>query len=116
MKDTNTNQTKKETQMEKKAIEPINKDQVLSVYSGEANACCCGCKGKHSYRESAIARAVASKKRGYPIDDNEVSERSVSFVVNKINANLGDAENYESFWSFETPTRLYIAYKVEQGA
>lgn len=96
-----------------KVTEPITKDQVLSVYSGEANACCCGCKGKHSYRASAIARAVASKKRGYKVDDDEVNERSVNFVVNKLNKNLDQVEDGGSYWSLDTFTRVYIAYKVQ---
>ena len=60
-----------------KATTLIAKDQIISVYSGRPG-CCCGCLGKHSYPSSPIARQVASKKRGYPIDDDEISDRTES--------------------------------------
>ena len=95
-----------------KATTTIKKDQVLSVYSGRPG-CCCGCLGKHSYPSSPIARQVASKKRGYKIDDDEISDRNITMIVNKLNKNLGEVEDGGSYFSFETPSRLYIAYKLE---
>lgn len=31
-------------------IESLSLEQVTSAYSGIANKCCCGCKGKHYHR------------------------------------------------------------------
>lgn len=113
MKETTSTPNQKGNSMSQKLTEPINRDDVLSVYNGEAGKCCCGCAGKHSYPKSGIARQVAGKKRGYPITDDECSDRSVTFVVNKINANLADAQDHGDFVCFDTPTRTYIAYKVQ---
>ena len=91
----------------------VNKDQVLSVYSG-AHGCACGCLGNHRYRADAKLRALAAERRGYEISDDEVSERSVSFVVNKINKNWADAEVSGDMVVFETETRVYIAYLISE--
>jgi len=95
-----------------KATTTIKKDEILSVYSGRPG-CCCGCRGKHSYPTSPIARNVASKKRGYPIDDDECNDGNITRIVNLLNRNLGDVEDGGSYFSLETPSRLYIAYRLE---
>ena len=77
-----------------KVATPIDKDQVASVYNGEAHKCCCGCCGTHTKNEPE-------------------GSRKVSFVVNKLNANLDKVEDGGSYWAFETETRVYIAYKRE---
>ena len=48
----------------------VEVDKVVSVYSGRAHKCCCGCSGKHTY---ASEYAPYGKEiRGYPIDADEV--------------------------------------------
>ncbi len=89
---------------------PIDINKVMSVYSGIDGKCCCGCSGKHSY---ALAHMhVAGIDRGYAIDDDEVSDRSVKIIVSKINANLVDAEYAEGHVAVTVGTRLLVAYFV----
>lgn len=63
-------------------ISKINVNKVKSVYSGRPG-CCCGCQGKHSY--ASATRIEAGKSRGYEVSDDEVSDRSVKMIVNKLN-------------------------------
>lgn len=93
-------------------FEPITTDQVLSTYNGKANSCCCGCSGKHSYPTDPILRTLAGMNRGYSIDDDECSDRSMKLTINKLNKNRTEVEDGGSYWCYETPTRVYIAYKL----
>jgi hypothetical protein len=102
----------KENSMTTTTLQPITADEILSVYNGKARACCCGCKGTHSYPSSPTARLMAGKRRGYEINDNEVNDRKIAFVIRTLNANLEDVEDGGSFYCYETPTRMYVAYKV----
>jgi hypothetical protein len=95
---------------------PIDKSEVRSVYTGRVGKCCCGCAGNHRY--ASASREASGKRRGYPIQDDEVSDRSVSIVVNKINQRIaeggvvmeGDGLGQGSLFSFETESRQIIAY------
>jgi len=95
----------------------IDKSQIEGVYSGIDGRCCCGCAGKHTYA-SAFQKA-AGKRRGYKVDDCEVSDRTVALIVNKINAAPAESReyhdgNYRKFHTAVIGGRLYIAYLVEQ--
>ncbi len=57
---------------------------VVSVYSGKAGKCCCGCSGTH--RVASAHRQAAAKSRGYAVDDDEVSDRSVKLIYKKVEA------------------------------
>ncbi len=81
---------------------------VRSVYSGVAGACMCGCKGKHRY--ASAYRDQSSKARGYVVSDDEVSDRSITMIVNKINANLQDAEYDADYVAVDVGNRTYVAY------
>lgn len=61
----------------------INVENVMSVYTGEAKTCMCGCKGNHRY--ASALRANASYRRGYVVGDDEVSDISVKRAVNRLN-------------------------------
>lgn len=63
----------------------ITVNDVCSVYSGRAQACCCGCAGVHRY--ASALRAEASEVRGYPVTDDDISDRRVKAVLNKIQKN-----------------------------
>ena len=89
----------------------IKLEKVLSVYSGINGKCCCGCSGKHTY--SSTRREEAGKDRGYEIEDDEVNDRTVKMMVNKINKQieLGNVlDNNEDLVSCVVGQRLYIAY------
>jgi hypothetical protein len=112
----------------RKATAPIDKSKIKSVYSGR-HGCCCGCNGNHRYA-SAFAEEL-SKERGYPVD---VSDRSVSIIVNKMNRIIAagneppediemwdDKEIFQVFeapglgegarlWTYTTEERIIIAY------
>lgn len=96
------------------------KATVASVYSGGRSRCACGCSGKHTYASQWTE--WASKNRGYTVGEDEVSDRSVSYVVNKI-ARIANGEQdgvvevYEGphtrFVSAEQNGRMYVAYLVD---
>lgn len=87
---------------------------VVSVYSGVAGMCCCGCSGKHTY--STTHRQYADKERGYPhpITDDEVNDGVVKRIINKMNnaAKLGTTVEAiaPGCLTMTVGKRLYIAY------
>lgn len=84
---------------------------LLSVYSGKPG-CCCGCNGKHSY--ASAHQALAGEHRGYEVSDDEVSDKAVTRVFNKLVANASElVVEYPSNVSFTTKTRIYIAYFLD---
>src|ERR1041385_7510368 len=97
-------------QEERTALETstINVNDVMSVYSGLDGACCCGCAGKHTY--ASQYQAVASKHRGYTVDNDEVSDRTVKMIVRKMNQYPGKMEHDLGHVAVVVNTRLYIAY------
>jgi hypothetical protein len=93
----------------------ININNVMSVYSGKNGRCCCGCSGKHTY--ASQYHAIASKDRGYKVDEDEISDRTVKMIVNRMNKLLSETNakpEYKStlkdFASIVNGERLYIAY------
>jgi hypothetical protein len=54
-------------------------EHVLSVYSGKAGACMCGCSGKHYYHPSHRWEAGAS--RGYEVDEDECNKGMITRVL-----------------------------------
>lgn len=66
-------------------VEEIKIEDVLSVYSGKADSCCCGCAGKHYYKSNTDDRNAASKERGYPVQDDEVSDSMIKKVTRIVN-------------------------------
>lgn len=82
-------------------------DNVASAYSGKVGRCCCGCSGKHTY--ASALRAEASKSRGYEVRDEEVNDRTVKIIFNKVMKN-GFKKITDTYYSYETDTRLYVVY------
>lgn len=62
-------------------VTSINLENVVSVYSGR-RGCCCGCRGKHTYAKAH--QAYGSQHRGYAVGDDEVNDRTVKLIVNKV--------------------------------
>lgn len=85
-------------------------DNVASVYSGKVGRCCCGCSGKHTY--ASALRDEAGKSRGYEVRDEEINDRTVKMIFNKImKAYYKDVTKInETCYSYETETRLYVLY------
>jgi len=99
----------------------IKIDDVMSVYSGINGQCCCGCAGKHTY--ASKYQKIASKDRGYEVGDEEVSDRTVKLIVNKMNKYLaipGNKPEYtnkkmlKELISIVKGEHLYIAYLLKK--
>lgn len=95
-------------------LDTLTVDKIMSVYSGK-HGCCCGCVGKHT--TASAHRETNSKDRGYPVTDDEVSDRSVKIIFNKIMSfPRGQIEVDKTYISIDTETRRYIAYLVPSNA
>lgn len=99
----------------------IDINKVQSVYSGKNGRCCCGCAGKHTY--ASKYKKVGSRDRGYVVQPEEVSDRTVKLIVNKMNKLLAipgakpeylDKKTLKEFASIVQGDRLYIAYFVKE--
>lgn len=84
-------------------------DNVRSVYSG-AHGCMCGCIGKHRYNPAFIDEASAA--RGYAVQEDEVSARSIKTVITKLKkaGAMVDNGDKNSYVFAETATRIYVVY------
>lgn len=88
----------------------IDLEKVVSVYSGKAGECCCGCSGKHTY--ASKYKNQGAFLRGYDFSENEISDAIVKRHVNTI-MKLG-GQYQDNVWFVRTPTRYYVAY-MENG-
>ena len=86
----------------------IDINNIKSVYSGKPG-CCCGCLGKHTY--ASRTKIKAGIKRGYPINNNEVNDRVVKIIVNKMNKRIGKVIEEKTYFHLDIGSRRYIAYK-----
>ena len=93
-------------------IESLTPADVVSVYSGVAGACCCGCKGNHRYNPEYVE--LAGERRGYAVSTDEISARSVAIVLGKLRKHKNDAERFPGhgrpFVSVEIGSRVHVAY------
>ena len=62
----------------------LDVSKILKVYNGRIG-CMCGCNGY--YRVPAVNKDLASKERGYPYSDEDVSDRSVRIIAKKVLTN-----------------------------
>lgn len=87
----------------------IELKNVASVYSGVNGRCCCGCAGKHTY--ASAYQELASKGRWFEVKDDEVNDRTVALIVNKINKlTIDPADDHGQLVSAVSGNRRYIAY------
>lgn len=90
----------------------IDREKVKSVYSGKDDHCCCGCSGTHYY--ASKHREEAGKRRGYAIADEEVNDKQVTRIINRIEklAEKGVTVDVirETCLSVVDGKRLYIVY------
>ena len=96
--------------------QPIDIDKVMSVYSGVDGRCCCGCSGKHT--TASKYREMRGKILGRPVKDDEINDRTVTMIVNRINkAIAAGAESLEygtSYVSIINGKRNWIAYLLKK--
>ena len=93
-------------------ISEVTLSNVRSAYSGKAGRCCCGCSGKHVYQERT--RELASKRRGYSVNDDEINEKKIASILKKIQ---NDPQSYakDSYIALEIERKLYIVYLVSEN-
>ena len=91
-------------------INDITPRIVRSAYRGKPG-CACGCNGDYVYTEQN--RKIAGEWRGYTVDDNEIDEKKVSRILNKVKKHP-DTVNYGSHLSLQTQSRLYIIHLVDE--
>jgi len=90
-------------------MEPkIKREAVLKVYSGRPG-CCCGCRGKYTYRKETAA--IGAEERGYSMDAGEVNEGVVTKVLNVINNDPRSVDEGGHVF-LDTGARWYIAYRI----
>lgn len=96
----------------------VSLDDVRRVYSGKRGKCMCGCAGKYS--RAKRWQREESENRGYPVEDNECSDREVKRIValllmhpnTKVDTGLSD----EMHMYVEQGERIYCAYFVPGSA
>lgn len=103
----------------------VTADQVMSVYSGKAGRCYCGCSGNHRYAKAH--REIAGKDRGYAISDDEVNDAQVKKVLRIVKENFAidanarkgnepysiqekDGEGFVTHFTAEVGSRSYTVY------
>ena len=88
----------------------INFDNVMTVYSSR-RGCACDCRGSYKVASKFLAEANEGLARFLPYDKEDVSDRSVRTIVNKVLA-LGIESSPDMpgiFWA-DSPTRSYTIY------
>jgi hypothetical protein len=88
----------------------IDLQRVMSVYSGVNGACCCGCKGKHTFASAHVE--TGSRHRGYEVTSDQVNDRTVKRIVNKVNKEIsgGNAEYDGDLVAAVVGNRQYVVY------
>lgn len=89
-------------------LQDLLPSDVSAAYVGKADRCCCGCAGKYYYR--LADREMESKRRGYEVGDEEVSDAKVTKVLRMVQANPEAAGLEPDHVSVEVGRKLYVAY------
>jgi hypothetical protein len=63
-------------------IQPIKLEDVVTAYVGKPHCCMCGCSGEYYYQKAM--QEYAGKRRGYPVSDDEINDKKVLRVFNKV--------------------------------
>jgi hypothetical protein len=81
---------------------------VTRVYTGKPG-CMCGCNGQYRMASAHVEKAAA--EQGYPVAEDEISDRSVKIVFNKIMKNPLHKYDAEANCVYvQTETRNLVAY------
>lgn len=100
------------------ALAALSLADIASAYSGRPG-CACGCRG--NYRYSSAHREWAGRGRGYAVDDDDISDRSVATILARARAAADAGWSVEAYAdddgrvttvSVETDTRLYLLSPV----
>ena len=93
-------------------ITDVKLDNVTQVYSGLDGACCCGCKGKHSYATKYVNDEDVNP--GYDVSDS-VNDKEVNRIYSIMQKNAGNVEldkglASQYIASLVSGRRLYLMY------
>lgn len=93
-------------------------EEIASVYSGRAGACCCGCAGTYRY-PSTTKPEEFKKSHGYDLSKENINDVQVKRIMKLINLALANndcgIDDGGSYIALETEKRLYIIYFKEAG-
>lgn len=82
--------------------------KVMKVYSGKPG-CMCGCNGR--YRVASAHVKTAGETRGYEYDADDINDRSVKIIFNKIMKDPGHKFDADANCVYlDTPSRKLVAY------
>lgn len=84
----------------------LKASDLVSVYSGKSGKCSCGCSGTHRYWNAEEGTA----DRGYTVSPDEVNQRFMNTTLKTIQRNADQAEGWDNIWSYDSGTRVYVAY------
>ncbi len=89
-------------------IDGLRPDDVVSVYSGKKDHCCCGCSGKHTYNSMHLVEAA---EHGY-VAGERANVRAVKRIIDIIKAASPDSMriSLDSYVSCTVGNRFYVAY------
>jgi len=63
-------------------------EQIISAYVGKPHKCMCGCSGEYYYTKAN--QKLGSEERGYEVTDDEVNDKKVMRVVNRMTKNASE--------------------------
>jgi hypothetical protein len=81
---------------------------ITRVYNGKIG-CMCGCLGK--YTVNPEYREQVGRERGYDVNDDEVSERTIKIIAKKVLTNPDVV--YEGNYAFVRSNRMQVVYFTE---
>jgi hypothetical protein len=81
---------------------------ITRVYNGKIG-CMCGCLGK--YTVNPEYREQVGRERGYDVNDDEVSERTIKIIAKKVLSNPDVV--YEGNYAFVRSNRMQVVYFKE---
>jgi hypothetical protein len=91
----------------------VNNQTVYKCYQGKLNSCMCGCSGK--YKVASAEVEYAGKERGYPVFEEDISDRVVKRITKLILENenkvYDEDNNSYTLTDFEKNKVYYIWLK-----
>jgi hypothetical protein len=95
----------------KEQVLALTEEQIVTVYSGKAGKCFCGCSG--NYRVNPAHFELAGKRRGYAYDASEANLTQVRKVLRIVKENIDRVEFFNGGASVEIGERVYALYTVD---
>jgi hypothetical protein len=82
-------ETKKTTQeAEFTTLQPLNINDVVSVYEGKAETCCCGCSGRHFYSPAFTKEIAEYVREGWIYQPEEFNQDKITAITELVNEHI----------------------------